>query len=83
MSDTVRIVLEQVDESTEKPISKLVVEWYGNDRNIANALSMEVVQGVVDRVSGLSATKAEVTGTDDVKAMLQAAKNVTPPGAIR
>lgn len=74
MTDTVKLELVQTDDSTKEPISRLTCEWYSQDRNIANALSMEVVQGVVDRVAGLSEVKAEVTGDEKVKTMLAAAK---------
>jgi len=51
MADSVKIVMDQVDEETGKPISHVVCEWYGMDRNDANAMSMDIADGVVDRIT--------------------------------
>jgi len=62
MADSVKIVMDQVDEETGKPISHVVCEWYGMDRNDANAMSMDIADGVVDRITKGAAAKAEMTG---------------------
>ena len=72
--DTVRLDLTQTEDATGKPISRGYFEWYSMDRNIANALSLELVKGAVDRIDGLSQVKAEVTASPEVKKMIDAAK---------
>jgi len=66
MADTVKLQLDQIDEETGKAISQVVCEWYGVDRNEANALSMGMAQAVVGALTEASAAKAEVTGSSEV-----------------
>jgi len=62
MADSVKIVMDQVDEETGRPISHVVCEWYGMDRNDANAMSMALADGVVGQVTAMAGVKAEMTG---------------------
>jgi len=62
MADSVKIVMDQIDEETGQPISHVVCEWYGMDRNEANALSMGIADGVVDAVTGAAEGKAQMSG---------------------
>lgn len=61
MTDTVKLVMEQIDESTDEPISRVTVEWFGSDRNVANLLSMTIAQGVVDSVLSAAVEKANTS----------------------
>ena len=62
MADSVKIVMDQIDEETGKLISHVMCGWYGMDRNEANALSMFLAQGVVSEVVEMSVSKAEMQG---------------------
>jgi hypothetical protein len=62
MTDSVFLELKQVDDATGEPISKVSCEWYGMDRNVANALSMGVSNGIVGAVTEAAEGKAEVSG---------------------
>ena len=66
MADTVKLQLDQIDEETGKLASHVLCEWYGVDRNEANALSMGMAQAVVGALGEASAAKAEVTGSTEV-----------------
>jgi len=78
MTDSVKIVMEQIDDDTGNPISSVKVEWYGMDRNVANALSMSVADAMVSRVTELSNDKA--AGGDQTKPIVS---RDYPPGAMR
>ena len=83
MTDSVRVQMDQIDDSTGQAISHVVAEWYGMDRNIANALSMTLVGAVVGGVGELTNAKLEATGSDEIKAMIGKGKPDVPPGVIR
>ena len=85
MTDTVKLLMEQIDEDNSTPISRVTVEWFGSDRNVANMLSMAIVQGVVDKVKEGADAKLEATASDEVKQVLgiAAAAAEIPKGAIR
>ena len=70
MADTVKLQLDQIDEETGKAISHVLCEWYGVDRNEANALSLGMSQAVVAAVTEAGASKAEVTGSTEVAAAM-------------
>jgi len=71
MSDSIKVVAEQIEDETGKVISKLVYEAFGSDRNVANQMSISLVKGMVATVEGWAEAKAELTGS------------TSPKGAIR
>ena len=71
MADTVKVVMDQIDEETGKPISHVVCEWYGMDRNDANAMSMAIADGVVGQVTEIAGARAEIEGSGLVATALK------------
>ena len=71
VTDSIKVVAEQIEDDTGKVISKLVYEAFGSDRNIANQMSISLVKGMVGTVEGWAEVKAAATG------------GVSPKGAIR
>jgi len=71
MADSVKIVMDQIDEETGQPISHVVCEWYGMDRNEANAMSMAIADGVVGQVTSMATGKAEMAGNGAAAEMLK------------
>jgi len=71
MADSVKIVMDQIDEETGQPISHVVCEWYGMDRNEANAMSMAIADGLVGQVTAMATDKAEMTGNGPAAEMLK------------
>ena len=71
MSDSIKVVAEQVEDETGKVISKLVYEAFGSDRNTANVMSVSLVKGMVGTIEGWSEAKAAATS------------ETGPKGAIR
>lgn len=71
VTDSIKVVAEQIEDDTGKVISKLVYEAFGSDRNVANQMSISLVKGMVGTVEGWAEAKAEATG------------GVSPKGVIR
>lgn len=82
MTDTVKLVLEQIDDQTGEAISRVVAEWYKSDRDTANAMSISLTKGVVESVAHMGAAKAKY-GAEGVAAAVFGEGEKIPPGAIR
>lgn len=72
--DVVKISGEQLDENGER-MMRLSAEWYGFDNASANAATMDLVAGVMEKADGWRQLKAEGIPLTEAKP-----KN---PGAIR
>ena len=70
MADTVKLQLDQIDEETGKKASHVLCEWYGSDRNEANALSIALAEAVVGAITEAAADKAQVTGSTELASAL-------------
>ena len=68
MSDTSKLVMEQIDEGTGKAISRITVELFGDERDTANAMGVGFAEAILDQFKGFTVAKAE--GIDPV-AMLK------------
>ncbi len=85
MTDSVKVEMTQIDEENGSPISKVTCEWYGMDRDMANALSMGIADGVVSSVTDAAIGKAEMSGNGMVAEALVGIRDKVKrnPGAIR
>jgi len=64
MTDSIKLEMTQVDDSTGQAISKVVCDWYGMDRDTANSLSMALTIAVTGALTEMAAGKAQMNGNE-------------------
>jgi hypothetical protein len=86
VTDKLVLIVKQIDEGEDKVISRTQVEWFGMDRDDANALNLALTQGGLDMIRGVAAEKAAgKKPAEQLKDAIVVESDVVDkiPGAIR